>query len=99
MKFGVQASQSQIAWPDLLEMWLELDRSSRFDSLWLMDHFVTGAGQAFGSEGPCLESWTALAALAQATAGSNSGLAAPGISTSTRHTAYPSTPPASGSGG
>jgi F420-dependent oxidoreductase-like protein len=67
MKFGVQASQSQIAWPELLEMWLELDRSSRLDSLWLMDHFVTGAGQAFGSEGPCLEGWTALAALAQAT--------------------------------
>ena len=67
MKFGVQASQSQMAWPDLLSLWQDLDRSSTFDSLWLMDHFVTGAGQAFGSEGPCLEGWTALAALAQAT--------------------------------
>jgi alkanesulfonate monooxygenase SsuD/methylene tetrahydromethanopterin reductase-like flavin-dependent oxidoreductase (luciferase family) len=38
-----------------------------FESLWLMDHFVTGFGTAFGSEGPCLEGWSALAALAQAT--------------------------------
>ncbi|MCH8813933.1 MAG: TIGR03560 family F420-dependent LLM class oxidoreductase [Chloroflexi bacterium] len=67
MKFGVQASQSQMAWPDLLSLWQDLDRSSTFDSLWLMDHFVTGTGQAFGAEGPCLEGWTALAALAQAT--------------------------------
>jgi F420-dependent oxidoreductase-like protein len=32
-----------------------------------MDHFVTGMGAAMGSEGPCMEGWTALAALAQAT--------------------------------
>lgn len=65
--FGAVASQTGVDWRDLLALWQELDRSSRFDSLWVIDHFVTGFGTAFGSEGQCLESWTALAALAQAT--------------------------------
>ena len=67
MKFGAQATQSGIAWEDLLSIWRELDGDSGFDHLWLMDHFVTGTGTSFGAEGPCLEGWTALAALATAT--------------------------------
>jgi F420-dependent oxidoreductase-like protein len=67
MKFGTVPNQSGTTWEQLLENWRELDANSRFDSLWLMDHFVTGFGQEFGSEGPCMEGWTALAALAQAT--------------------------------
>jgi F420-dependent oxidoreductase-like protein len=67
MKFGAVPNQSGISWESLLDVWTELDSNSRYDSLWLMDHFVTGFGQEFGSEGPCLEGWTALAGLAQAT--------------------------------
>ena len=67
MKFGTVPNQSVITWEQLLENWQDLDANSKFDSLWLMDHFVTGMGQEFGSEGPCMEGWTALAALAQAT--------------------------------
>jgi F420-dependent oxidoreductase-like protein len=67
MKFGAQATQAGIAWEDLLSTWQELEGDSGFDHLWLMDHFVTGTGVAFGSEGPCMEGWTALAALATAT--------------------------------
>ena len=67
IKFGAVATQAGVTWGDLLECWQELDRDSNFDALWLMDHFVTGFGTQFGSEGPCMESWTALAALAQAT--------------------------------
>ncbi len=67
IKFGAVATQAGVSWEDLLAVWQELDRDSNFDSLWLMDHFVTGFGTAFGSEGPCMEGWTALAALAQAT--------------------------------
>lgn len=74
MKFGVVPNQSATTWPDLLAVWQELDRRSNFDSLWLMDHFVTGFGQEFGSEGPCLEGWTALAALAQATSRARLGI-------------------------
>ncbi len=67
MKFGVQATQAGVSWDELLSLWQELDGDSNFDHLWLMDHFVTGMGAATGSEGPCMEGWTALAALAQAT--------------------------------
>jgi len=67
IKFGAVPNQSGVTWHDLLAVWQELDRDSEFDHLWLMDHFVTGFGTAFGADGPCLEGWTALAALAQAT--------------------------------
>src|SRR3989304_958554 len=67
MKFGAQATQSGVTWGELLALWQELDRDSNFDHLWLMDHFVTGAGTAADSSGPCMEGWTSLAALAQAT--------------------------------
>ncbi len=67
IKFSAVPTQAGVAWADLLTIWQDLDQNSNFDSLWLMDHFVTGFGTAFGAEGPCLEGWTALAALAQAT--------------------------------
>jgi F420-dependent oxidoreductase-like protein len=67
MKFGAVPNQSATAWDSLLDNWEQLDRDTKFDSLWLMDHFVTGFGTEIGSEGPCMEGWTALAALAQAT--------------------------------
>jgi F420-dependent oxidoreductase-like protein len=67
VKFGAVPTQAGVAWQDLLHVWQELDRDSNFDQLWLMDHFVTGFGAEAGSDGPCMEGWTALAALAQAT--------------------------------
>ena len=67
IKFGTASTQAGVDWQDLLSFWQELDNDSNFDHLWLMDHFVSGMGTAFGSEGPCMEGWTALAALAQAT--------------------------------
>src|SRR3989304_6122922 len=57
MKFGVQATQSGVTWGELLGLWQELDRDSNFDHLWLMDHFVTGAGTAGGSSRPPTEGW------------------------------------------
>jgi F420-dependent oxidoreductase-like protein len=65
--FGVNTGQANTTWEELRELWQELDRDSNFDHLWLVDHYVPGAGQAMGSEGPHLEGWTALAALAMAT--------------------------------
>jgi F420-dependent oxidoreductase-like protein len=67
IKFGVQASQAGISWEELASQWKELDRNTSFDSLWLMDHFVTGMGEEQGSDGMCLEGWSALAALAAET--------------------------------
>ena len=59
IKFGVQASQAGVSWDELLSLWQELDSDSNFDHLWLMDHFVTGAGTAMDSQGPAMEGWTA----------------------------------------
>ncbi len=65
-KFGVQLPQTNIPWPEYLALWQELD-DSPFDSAWTMDHFVTGRTEAEAHGGACLEGWTALAAVAQAT--------------------------------
>jgi F420-dependent oxidoreductase-like protein len=65
--FGVNTGQANTTWPELVDLWQELDRDSNFDHLWLVDHFVPGAGGAVGSEGPHFEGWTALSALAMAT--------------------------------
>ena len=64
-KFGVQIGQANIEWSELLSIWQELDKSN-FDSAWVMDHFVPGRTKE-DADGPCLEGWTLLAALAQAT--------------------------------
>jgi F420-dependent oxidoreductase-like protein len=63
--FGVQTPQILIEWPELLRIWQYLDESP-FESAWTMDHLVPGRTQG-EAIGPCLEGWTLLAALAQAT--------------------------------
>jgi F420-dependent oxidoreductase-like protein len=65
--FGVNTGQANTTWEELRELWQELDSDSNFDHLWLVDHYVPGAGGAMGSEGPHLEGWTALAGLATTT--------------------------------
>jgi F420-dependent oxidoreductase-like protein len=67
VKFGVNTGQANTTWEELREFWQELDRDSNFDHLWLVDHFVPGAGGAMGADGPHFEGWTTLAALATAT--------------------------------
>jgi F420-dependent oxidoreductase-like protein len=74
VKFGVAMTQGNTTWQDLLDLWLVLDRDPNFDFLWLVDHFVPGQGTAMGADGPHLESWTELAALAHATARARLGI-------------------------
>jgi F420-dependent oxidoreductase-like protein len=74
VKFGVAMTQGNTTWPELLDLWQELDRESNFDYLWLVDHFVPGQGTAMGADGPHLEGWTALAALAQTTTRARLGI-------------------------
>jgi F420-dependent oxidoreductase-like protein len=64
-RFGVQTPQILIEWPELLRIWQYLD-DSPFESAWTMDHLVPGRTQG-EANGPCLEGWSLLAALAQAT--------------------------------
>lgn len=57
-QFGIQTIQTW-SWPEMRDRWRWFE-SLGFDSLWLPDHFVPTARP----EGPFLEAWTLLAALA-----------------------------------
>jgi F420-dependent oxidoreductase-like protein len=63
IRFGIQTGQQLVDWPQMLDLWQKADRWG-YDSLWNFDHFYP---IFVAPEGPCLESWTTLAALAQAT--------------------------------
>ncbi len=67
MKFGIQTSQAHHTWEEMLAFWQELDRNSPFDSLWTVDHYLTGFGSPADAGGPYMDGWALLAALAQAT--------------------------------
>jgi alkanesulfonate monooxygenase SsuD/methylene tetrahydromethanopterin reductase-like flavin-dependent oxidoreductase (luciferase family) len=61
--FGIQTPQQHATWPELLALWQELDTLG-YDTAWGFDHFLPIFSDPAG---PCLEGWTALAALAMAT--------------------------------
>src|SRR6266568_1449513 len=63
IRFGIQTWQQTVEWAQLLALWHKADAWG-YDSLWNFDHFYP---IFVDPEGPCLESWTTLAALAQAT--------------------------------
>lgn len=63
IRFGIQTGQQNVAWSDMLDLWRKADAWG-YDSLWNFDHFFP---IFVDPEGPCLEGWTTLAALGQAT--------------------------------
>jgi len=63
IRFGIQTGQQTVPWSDMLALWQKADRWG-YDSLWNFDHFYA---IFVDPEQPCLEGWTTLAALAQAT--------------------------------
>jgi F420-dependent oxidoreductase-like protein len=63
IRFGVQTGQQNQSWDDLVGLWQAADEWG-YDSLWNFDHFYPIFTDPTG---PCLEGWTTLAALAQAT--------------------------------
>jgi F420-dependent oxidoreductase-like protein len=64
MRLGIKTSPQHTEWEDILEVWRAADEMDIWESAWLFDHFYPIFSD---STGPCLEGWTALAALAQAT--------------------------------
>ncbi len=64
MRFAFKTAPQHTSWDDMLAVWKEADGIEIFESGWLFDHFYPIVGD---SNGPCLEGWAALAALAQAT--------------------------------
>ena len=68
--FGVVIAQHQCTWPELVSQW-KLAEELGFDSIWLFDHFMALYADP---DGPCLETSTLLAALAQETSRAKIGV-------------------------
>jgi F420-dependent oxidoreductase-like protein len=63
MRFGLDVAQHQLTWSELLNRALYAEEAG-FDGLWVFDHFKPLYGDP---DGPCLEGWALLAALAAST--------------------------------
>jgi F420-dependent oxidoreductase-like protein len=64
MEFGIKLMPQHCTWDELLDVWRAADEHEVFTSAWTFDHFYPIYGDW---QGPCLEAWTTLGALAQAT--------------------------------
>jgi F420-dependent oxidoreductase-like protein len=63
-RHAIKTPPQHTTWPELLSVWQETDQIETFESAWNWDHFYPLAPPY---DGPNLEGWTMLAALAQAT--------------------------------
>jgi F420-dependent oxidoreductase-like protein len=64
MRFAFKTSPQDTTWEQMLAVWKAADDIGVFESGWTFDHFYPIFGN---STGACLEGWTTLTALAQAT--------------------------------
>ncbi len=64
MRYGIKTAPQHCTWQEMLDIWTMADRSEVFESAWNFDHFYPLVGDV---EGPCMEGWVTLAAMAQAT--------------------------------
>lgn len=65
MRFALKTAPQMTTYEAMLEVWRAADDIELFESAWNFDHFEPILGKP--RSGPCLEGWTTLAALAQAT--------------------------------
>ena len=63
-EFAVKTPPQNTTWSDMLDIWRAADQIEVFSEAWNFDHFYPLHPPL---DGPCLEGWTTLAALAQAT--------------------------------
>src|SRR5262245_23923404 len=63
VRFGIQTPNQGTTWDDLVATWKEADALG-YHSAWVFDHFIPIFGN---QEGPCLEGWTLVSALAAET--------------------------------
>ena len=59
--FGIKTAPQHTTYEAILKVWKQVDENPAFDHAWLIDHYAPIFSDV---DGPCLESWTTLAALA-----------------------------------
>jgi F420-dependent oxidoreductase-like protein len=64
VEYAVKTPPQHGSWQDFLDVWRATDECDAFAQAWVFDHFYPLVGD---THGPCMESWTMLAALSQAT--------------------------------
>src|ERR1700753_1189866 len=84
MRFAFKTSPQHTTWAQMLALWQAADDIEVYESGWTFDHFYPIFSD---SSGPCLEGWTTLTALAQATKRLRLGTLGTGIHY--RHPAVP----------
>ncbi len=65
MRYAIKTAPQMTTWEAMLEVWQAADSIELFESVWTFDHFEPILGKP--RNGPCLEAWTTLAAMAQST--------------------------------
>jgi F420-dependent oxidoreductase-like protein len=64
LRWGIKTAPQHTTYDAMLRVWQEADANPTFEHAWLFDHFAPIQGDL---DGPCLEGWTTLAALAAET--------------------------------
>src|SRR4051812_49509908 len=64
VRFGIMTAPQQVSYADVLRVWQEADALPELEHAWLFDHLMPIGGDP---NGPILEGWTLLSALAART--------------------------------
>jgi F420-dependent oxidoreductase-like protein len=71
LRWGIKTAQHHAGYSDMLKIWKDADRLEIFEHAWLFDHYAPIQGEL---DGPCMDGWTLLGAMAAETSRIRIGL-------------------------